>query len=93
MVPGFTAFPSAPSSVDVLASQGVRLAWDDPWDSPAGEGGKRCTFSRTDTFCTALVLWCKNVYGCFSPGQGFFEESTTPYPCGVCIGVSSPDDW
>ena len=88
MLPGFTAVNAFEPAV-VLAG---------PWDSP-----KECRPLGTDTFCTGLVFWCKDVYFC--PGgsapafwNGVFVgigrlDTHTPYPCGVCVGVSSPDDW
>jgi len=80
MIPGFTATESQPA---------VRLAgiWDDP-----GGGEKRCVAIGTTTFCTGLVLWCRDQFICTQGGKSF-EESRTPYPCGVCVGITSPDDW
>jgi hypothetical protein len=90
MVPGFSGIlTSQPARQIVPTNPPVRLAG--LWDTPSQT---TCRFARTDTFCTGVVLWCKDVYVCsdrYSPlGH---EESRTPYPCGVCIGVSSPDDW
>ncbi|MDQ1919265.1 hypothetical protein [Massilia pseudoviolaceinigra] len=88
MLPGFTALEASQPAVALAG----------PWDSAAA-----CRPLGTDTFCTALVQWCKDVYFC--PGgsapvswNGVFVgygtlDTHTPYPCGVCIGVSSPDDW
>jgi hypothetical protein len=84
MFPGF-----AVSEGSTTAS--VRLAG--LWDTPSQ---KTCRFARTDTFCTGLVLWCKDVYVCVDPRDNQLfghEESRTPYPCGVCVGITSPDDW
>ena len=90
MLPGFTGLSASTKSGAASDSDPpVRLAglWDIP---PAGT----CRYSRTDTFCTALVLWCKEVYICYD-GRSIFgkEQSRTPYPCGVCVGVSDPSDW
>lgn len=86
MLPGFTAV-SDPEPAVALAG---------PWDSP-----KECRPLGTDTFCTGVVMWCKDVYLC--PGNSVVKwhdqvlygslDTHTPYPCGVCIGVSTPDDW
>jgi len=65
----------------------VRLAL---WDTPPEP---RCRPSRTDTFCTGLVMWCKDVYICRDDTPQGHEETKTPYPCGVCFGVTSPSDW
>jgi len=85
MIPGFTATDTQPP---------VKLAW--LWDDPGG-GGKTCRPARTDTFCTGLVLWCTDVFICTDKrgtgGPFGFEESRPPYPCGVCVGITSPDDW
>lgn len=84
MIPGFTgllglAQVHEPNPVEPA----VRLAglWDIP---PAGT----CRFSRTDTDCTLLVLWCTDVYVCWTERDPVFgkEERRTPYPCGVCVG-------
>jgi hypothetical protein len=93
MIPGFTALSAAPP---------VRQAiWEDPPNDDY-EGGipgywKFCRPVRTDTFCTGLLLWCKDVFLCQDSrrtgGPYGFEESRTPYPCGVCIGVTDPSDW
>jgi hypothetical protein len=88
MLPGFTGLTN-PTQSSSGSGPAVRLAglWDPP---PAGT----CKFARTDTFCTGLVLWCKDVFVCYD-GRTIFghEESRTPYPCGVCVGVSDPSDW
>ena len=88
MLPGFTAMSALEPSVALAV-----------WEVPKGE----CRPIGTDTFCTALVMWCKDVYFC--PGGsspafwngvlvGFGRiETRDPYPCGVCVGISSPDDW
>jgi hypothetical protein len=87
MVPGFTAIvdTSLPSRSPVVPS--VELAG--VWDIPKGE----CRYARTDTFCTGLVIWCREIFICNNGTLFGREESKTPYPCGVCVGVSSPDDW
>jgi hypothetical protein len=96
MFPGFalpepsTASPTVPTtaarprgSVEGATGPLVRLAG--LWETPSPT---RCRFSHTATFCTGVVMWCKDVFIC-----GDKEESRTPYPCGVCIGVSSPEEW
>jgi hypothetical protein len=65
----------------------VRLAL---WDTPPEP---RCRPVRTDTFCTGLVMWCKDVYLCRDDTPQGHEETKTPYPCGVCVGVTPPSDW
>jgi hypothetical protein len=84
MVPGFTGLTAGTEQT------GPRLAG--LWDTPPQE---RCRYARTDTFCTGLVLWCREVYVCADERSPLFghEESKTPYPCGVCVGIDSPDDW
>ncbi len=97
MFPGFappepsTDTPSTPATTARSRGQAespsgplVRLAG--LWETPSPT---KCRFSHTDTFCTLAVMWCKDVFIC----QGDREESRTPYPCGVCIGVSTPADW
>jgi hypothetical protein len=68
----------------------VKLAglWEIP---PVGT----CRYVRTDTFCTGLVEWCKEVYTCWTERSPIIGEiqDRTPYPCGVCVGVSDPSDW
>ena len=89
-IPGFTGILPEPeiNSLGAIAAP-VRLAG--LWDTPPAE---TCRFARTDTFCTGLVMWCKDVYVCSDRNSPLgHEESRTPYPCGVCVGVSSPDDW
>src|SRR2546430_11496933 len=41
-----------------------------PWDSP-----KQCRPLGTDTFCTGVVFWCKDVYFC--PGGSARSEEHT----------------
>lgn len=88
MLPGFTA----------VSGQEPSVALAGPWDSP-----QQCRPLGTNTFCTLLVQWCQDAYFCpggSSPavwngqvvGYGTIQTHT-PYPCGVCVGVSSPDDW
>lgn len=55
-----------------------------PWEAAHG-----CHRIGTKTFCTLFVLWCVNRYFC--PDQ--MEHTTTPYPCGLCFGITSPSDW
>jgi hypothetical protein len=92
MLPGFSAVETSSQAPD----SAVALAG--PWDSP-----KECRPLGTDTFCTLLVMWCKDVYFCpggsipavwngVFVGYGYLEEHT-PYPCGVCIGITDPSDW
>lgn len=91
MLPGFTGLSTYSRGATAASDPAVRLAG--LWDIPSQ---KTCRFARTDTFCTLAVLWCKEVYVCDTPGiPEIFghEESRTPYPCGVCVGISSPDDW
>lgn len=88
MLPGFTA----------IGGPGPAVALAGPWDTP-----QACRPLGTDTFCTGVVLWCKDAYFC--PGGstpavwhdqvvGYGRiETHTPYPCGVCVGVTNPDDW
>ncbi|MDM5177585.1 hypothetical protein F2P44_19235 [Massilia sp. CCM 8695] len=88
MLPGFTALQASQPAVALAG----------PWDS-----AQACRPLGTDTFCTALVQWCKDVYFC--PGgsapvswNGVFVgygtlDTHTPYPCGVCVGIDGPDDW
>jgi hypothetical protein len=86
MIPGFTAFQSAEPA--------VRLAG--VWDGP-----KECRPLGTETFCTGLVMWCKDVFLCPGTSVVIWQgiplvgtlDSRTPYPCGVCVGITSPDDW
>lgn len=84
MLPEFTGL-----CANSFTKPAVRLAG--LWDVP---DKKTCEPLRTDTFCTGLVLWCKDVYFCRSP-EDFFgsEETRTPYPCGVCVGITDPSDW
>jgi hypothetical protein len=87
MVPGFSGLEIDEQSLSSTAT--VRLAG--LWDTP---DQKTCRFSRTDTFCTGVVLWCKEVYVCFDRNSPLgHEESRTPYPCGVCVGIDTPSDW
>jgi len=87
MVPGFSGLHVSDQSL--LSSETVRLAG--LWDTP---DQKVCRPARTDTFCTGLVLWCKDVFICTDRNSPLgHEESRTPYPCGVCVGITSPDDW
>jgi hypothetical protein len=86
MVPGFTGVVVAEPRPAYGPDPVVRLAL---WDTPPQS---RCRPIRTDTFCTALVMWCKDVYMC-TDERGGHEETKTPYPCGVCFGVTSPSDW
>lgn len=58
------------------------------WDGP-----RDCRFTGTSTFCTGLVLWCVNNYVCANNTVFGNTKSTTPYPCGVCVGVTDPSDW
>jgi hypothetical protein len=88
MVSGFTNVTRHGRAEHADPSPAVRLAL---WETPGG-GEKKCTPIRTDTFCTGVVLWCKDVYFCSYQGRSY-EESRTPYPCGVCVGVSTPSDW
>jgi hypothetical protein len=89
MVPGFTALSMSSADSKSEFDSSIRLAG--LWDTPPQT---TCRFARTDTFCTALVLWCKDVYACSDRNSPLgHEETRTPYPCGVCVGVSSPDDW
>jgi hypothetical protein len=91
MLPGFTGLVPLDTRPNADAnSESVYLAG--LWDTPSPE---ICTYARTDTFCTGLVLWCKEVYVCRDPKNPIFghEESRTPYPCGVCVGVTDPSDW
>jgi hypothetical protein len=90
MLPGFTSVTEADPPV----------ALSGPWDSP-----KTCRPLGTDTFCTGVVMWCKDVYFCpdYTSSRAVYWhdqlvgygrlDTHTPYPCGVCIGVDSPDDW
>jgi hypothetical protein len=55
------------------------------WDAPKG-----CVPTGTTTFCTLTVLWCVNHYICPGPN---WNQSSAPYPCGACIGISDPGDW
>jgi hypothetical protein len=73
-----------------MERQGVIPAWDDPWADPNKEF---CRPDHTDTFCTGLVLWCKDVFLCYTGSRGTYYKSRTPYPCGVCVGVTDPSDW
>jgi hypothetical protein len=84
MVPGFTGVVRNPNP---SSSPAVRLAGI--WDIPAGS----CKFTGTSTFCTALVLWCQDNFLCADSKGEIHPESRTPYPCGVCVGVSNPSDW
>lgn len=84
MTSGYTSADNRPSSTSDLAVQAAGV-----WTTPGGG----CSFSRTDTFCTGLVLWCKEVYVCNNDTLFGYEETKTPYPCGVCVGVSDPSDW
>ena len=86
MTPGFSGLRQ---TSERAASPAISLAG--LWDTPSQ---KTCRFARTDTFCTGVVLWCKDVFVCSDSNSIFgHEESRTPYPCGVCVGVTSPDDW
>lgn len=80
MLPGFTALSDTPPPI---AAAGA-------WDTPSGED---CRFARTDTFCTGLVLWCKEVFVCRNNTIHGYEKTKTPYPCGICVGISDPSDW
>ena len=90
MLPGFTGLLTQHSMASgEKNSPTVRLAG--LWDTPPAQ---TCRFARTDTFCTGLVLWCKEVFICSDRNSPLgHEETRTPYPCGVCVGISSPDDW
>jgi hypothetical protein len=90
MLPGFSGLVSTTATATEAPEAPIRLAG--LWDIP---DHKICTFARTDTFCTGLVLWCKEVYNCRGGDNQFFghDESRTPYPCGVCVGVTNPSDW
>jgi hypothetical protein len=84
MLPGFTALIS-----DSSFEPAVRLAG--LWDAP---DQKTCVPRGTETFCTGLVMWCRDVFYCRGPNDFWgHEESRTPYPCGVCVGVTDPSDW
>lgn len=85
MVPGFTGLDTTATKPDRAAIQAAGV-----WDTPSGD---RCQFARTDTFCTLLVMWCKEVFVCNNNTVHGYEKTKTPYPCGVCIGVSNPSDW
>jgi hypothetical protein len=80
MLPGFTA----------LSDTRPPIAAAGAWDTPSGED---CRFARTDTFCTGLVLWCKEVFVCRNNTIQGYEKTKTPYPCGICVGISDPSDW
>lgn len=80
MLPGFTA----------LSDTRAPIAAAGAWDTPSGED---CRFARTDTFCTGLVLWCKEVFVCRNNTIQGYEKTKTPYPCGICVGISDPSDW
>jgi hypothetical protein len=84
MLPGFTALGAiTPHVTPPIAAAGV-------WDTPSQE---ECRYARTDTFCTLLVMWCKEVYVCNNNTVHGYEKTKTPYPCGVCFGISDPSDW
>lgn len=92
MIPGFGALSNVVASdqpvLFAIPSATVRLAL---WETPSPT---TCRFARTDTFCTGLVMWCKDVFVCSDANSPLgHEETRTPYPCGVCVGISSPDDW
>jgi hypothetical protein len=90
MLPGFTALGATEPAVALAG----------PWDSP-----QPCRPLGTDTFCTGVVMWCKDVYFCPDWQKGTAQywhdqwvgigrlDTHVPYPCGVCVGVSSPSDW
>lgn len=90
MIPGFSGpLAHPPARFNEGLGSPVKLAG--LWDPP---DQKTCRFVRTDTFCTGFVNWCKEVSICFDRNSPLgHEESKTPYPCGVCLGFSSPDDW
>lgn len=85
MVPGFTGVTR--HTHPDPASSSVRLAG--LWDIPAGT----CKFTGTSTFCTGLVLWCQDNYLCADSRGQVSTQSRTPYPCGACVGASTPSDW
>ena len=85
MVPGFTALSNQSTRFEPAVIQAAGI-----WDQPTGN---ECRFARTDTFCTGLVLWCKEVYVCNNNTLHGYEKTVTPHPCGVCVGVSNPSDW
>ena len=79
MLPGFAKIiHHASASVPLIQHAGL-------WDSP-----NECRFIGTKTFCTGVVLWCQNNFIC--PGPNEFQSSA-PYPCGVCVGITDPSDW
>lgn len=85
MVPGFTGSAITAGLEVVDHAPAAQLA---VWDvSP------HCRPINTDTFCTGVVLWCKDNYRCWDPKKGVYLWSNTPYPCGVCVGISDPSDW
>jgi len=94
MVPGFlTESPGSPGANREAAAP-VQLAglWD--FNDGSGERKKICGQKMTETFCTGLVLWCRDFRMCrWSDSFAFWKDSITPYPCGVCVGIDSPDDW
>ena len=89
MVLGFSAVVHSSPEL-VLQSQGVVPAWDDPWADPDRD---YLVATAPDTFCTGLVMWCTDVFLCYSRWRGYYQEERTPYPCGVCFGIDDPSDW
>lgn len=86
MVPGFLTQDPRPSPTD---SPVALAGWE-----PDNSAKKACGPFMTATFCTGLVLWCREFRMCrWIDSAGVWEESLTPYPCGICVGITSPDDW
>jgi hypothetical protein len=96
MVPGFF-HSDRPVGHDAATRSSAPVALAGPWDFDNGSGRhvKICGDAYTNTSCAGLVLLCKNCRQCrwLDVAGGFFEDCQTSYPCGVCVGVSSPDDW
>ena len=91
MFPGFIQVGHSPAGPEYHQRPAI-FDYAGLWDPPPQE---ECRFVRTDTFCTGLVMWCKEVSVCRGGDNPFFgrEVSRTPYPCGVCVGITDPSDW
>lgn len=85
MTPGFTGLTgyAAERYAPAIKQAG-------PWDTPSGQ---TCQGTNTDTFCTGVILWCTDNYRCCDDRGDCYLTSTTPYPCGVCVGISNPSSW
>ncbi|PDZ39791.1 hypothetical protein CN520_00560 [Bacillus cereus] len=97
-LPGFSAGSSLhqrnnyyqKSTVDTAANEGITIAsWfcdTFPWFPGCGGNQLSCEFTNTETYCTGVVLWCKNHYRCWDPRAGHILRDGGWYVCGTCFG-------